>query len=581
MRTRCIRLLFFIAATTAILEGQAVLSIEPAAPSISLDCNPFEIPPPGTPPDFNCKRQSSFSLTSNVNIRGVDDLYAFQFDLYFDPTVVEVTNVADGKLVSGVHFIAGKIDNDDLDDDGFGSITFVANSMTGLVSGTSGPGTLATITFKGLKYGKSPIIVKNVTLLDSNLNEIPTNGGQFGIYAFLDRPLVTDPTPVTVCLGGSAKFSVTASGTGLLTHKWRKMTRSPGNRDDIPGETSSDFVTGTSIPLNFSIMQVSKADEAAYSVVVFDGLGTEAQSRDAQLTIQSAPNITRVPTPLTVCESQPVTFSVSAVGAAPLTYQWHHDNRPVGTESDTLTIPSATSADAGLYDVTVSDSCKQSSSPTAPARLIVNPGATLSETSLIIGREGGNPTPISVTGGCSWTAISNVVWIKITNINNGAVSFSIDANTGPQRVGTLTIAGKQFTVTQQSGGGVNDSRFVSQRGVPLTVQVNQSFEFEVTFRNTGTTTWTDAGGYELVSAAPINNVTWGKRLAVLTKSVPPCTSPQDQNCQVTFSFTKGKDVDNSLKAPSMPGLYRFEWQMVQNPVGFGDFSPATVITVTP
>ena len=65
-----------------------------------------------------------------------------------------------------------------------------------------------------------------------------------------------------------------------------------------------------------------------------------------------------------------------------------------------------------------------------------------------------NVRNVSVTAasGCAWTAASNASWIRITSgsngTGNGTVVFSVDANTGAARTGTLTIAGSTFTVSQ-------------------------------------------------------------------------------------------------------------------------------------
>jgi hypothetical protein len=60
---------------------------------------------------------------------------------------------------------------------------------------------------------------------------------------------------------------------------------------------------------------------------------------------------------------------------------------------------------------------------------------------------------VTATDGCAWTAESNTDWIAIISgggPGSGEVSYSLDANpTGRPRVGTLLIAGKTFTVTQQ------------------------------------------------------------------------------------------------------------------------------------
>ncbi len=68
---------------------------------------------------------------------------------------------------------------------------------------------------------------------------------------------------------------------------------------------------------------------------------------------------------------------------------------------------------------------------------------------------GGNGT-ITVTAepnGCNWTAVSNAAWITINSgasgTTNGTIAFSVAAYTGTTpRIGTITAAGKTFTITQ-------------------------------------------------------------------------------------------------------------------------------------
>jgi hypothetical protein len=84
----------------------------------------------------------------------------------------------------------------------------------------------------------------------------------------------------------------------------------------------------------------------------------------------------------------------------------------------------------------------------------------LSPTSQNVGAAGGTgSTTVSTNTVCLWSAVSNVPWITITSdangIGNGSVAFSVTANTGVARTGTITIAGLPFTVTQNAVlGGV-------------------------------------------------------------------------------------------------------------------------------
>jgi hypothetical protein len=57
-------------------------------------------------------------------------------------------------------------------------------------------------------------------------------------------------------------------------------------------------------------------------------------------------------------------------------------------------------------------------------------------------------------GACGWTSgSSDPSWLHITasGTGSGTAGFTADANTGPARSATLTIAGQTFTVTQASG----------------------------------------------------------------------------------------------------------------------------------
>jgi hypothetical protein len=71
---------------------------------------------------------------------------------------------------------------------------------------------------------------------------------------------------------------------------------------------------------------------------------------------------------------------------------------------------------------------------------------------------GGGSLQVNVPAGVSWTASSNDSWIAITagasGTGSGSVSFSLDANTGAARTGTITIDGLTFIIEQESGSAM-------------------------------------------------------------------------------------------------------------------------------
>jgi len=133
-----------------------------------------------------------------VNIDSVNDLYAFQFDVSFNPAVISATSLTEGAFLpagGATFFIPGVIDNTS------GLISFTADILLSAVSGVSGSGTLADLQFQALAVGASPIGLSNVILLDSTLSDISfsTNGGTVSPVGTVN-PV---PEPTTLLLLGS------------------------------------------------------------------------------------------------------------------------------------------------------------------------------------------------------------------------------------------------------------------------------------------------------------------------------------------------------------------------------------------
>jgi hypothetical protein len=59
---------------------------------------------------------------------------------------------------------------------------------------------------------------------------------------------------------------------------------------------------------------------------------------------------------------------------------------------------------------------------------------------------------VSTAGGCTWTAIANAAWLSVTSGGNGTgpgtVQFTVAANAGGARSGTITAGGQTYAVTQ-------------------------------------------------------------------------------------------------------------------------------------
>lgn len=107
-----------------------------------------------------------------------------------------------------------------------------------------------------------------------------------------------------------------------------------------------------------------------------------------------------------------------------------------------------------------------------PAECGGNPCATASinPTSASYAAPGGTGTvTVTANAACNWTAVSNSSFITITGGSNGSgngtVTYSVAANGGTtSRNGSMTIAGRPFTVNQAGTGGGGCSALITNTG---------------------------------------------------------------------------------------------------------------------
>ncbi len=86
---------------------------------------------------------------------------------------------------------------------------------------------------------------------------------------------------------------------------------------------------------------------------------------------------------------------------------------------------------------------------------------------------------VTATAGCAYTAVSNAPWITIvagSGTGSGTVTFTVEANVGPQRTGTITVGGQTFTINQ--AGGCSYSIFPTSVNIAGTA-VTGSFNLNV------------------------------------------------------------------------------------------------------
>lgn len=139
------------------------------------------------------------SLNMSLNLTDVTDLYAYQFDVIFNPLLLQASSINEGNFLSGTgstFFLPGAIDNVS------GTISFTANSLISEVNGASGSGNLGFISFDTVGTGFASVELANIILLDSNLNDIAysSSGVAINIHDNTNNPV---PEPSTILLLGA------------------------------------------------------------------------------------------------------------------------------------------------------------------------------------------------------------------------------------------------------------------------------------------------------------------------------------------------------------------------------------------
>ncbi|MFO1475707.1 MAG: immunoglobulin domain-containing protein [Verrucomicrobiota bacterium] len=166
----------------------------------------------------------------------------------------------------------------------------------------------------------------------------------------LDPPTITiPPHGVTNVVGGTAVFSVTATGFGSLTYAWQRNGTNLTDGGNVMGSRTA--------VLSLSAIQMS--DKANYSVAISNSVGYTT-STPVPLNVVRAASITSQPSSRTNYLGTPASFSVMVQGEPPFNYQWQRDGSDLadnsvisGSHGPVLTLSQVSLQDAGAYHVNV------------------------------------------------------------------------------------------------------------------------------------------------------------------------------------------------------------------------------------
>jgi hypothetical protein len=190
----------------------------------------------------------------------------------------------------------------------------------------------------------------------------------------------------------------------------------------------------------------------------------------------------------------------------------------------------------------MSTSASYSFSATTNLNLVANFGCTysISPTTANYGTAGGSSS-VSVTAGstCPWTATSSATsWLTCSpasGTGNGSVSYTVAANTGSARTGTLSLDGQTFTVTQSGvsagpftittsssptagGSTTGGGSYASGSSVTVNATANSGYTFSnwteggTVVSTTASYTFTASANRTLVANFAVSTVTPGSTL---------------------------------------------------------------------
>jgi lysophospholipase L1-like esterase len=389
----------------------------------------------------------------------------------------------------------------------------------------------------------------STNLLLNNMQ--PVNGGNYSVVVSNKLSSVTSAVAILTVLvppsissqpqsrtnvaGSPATFSVSASGTAPLSYQWQF------NVANISGATGA----------NLTLDNVQPANTGDYAVVVTNGAGT-VTSVVATLTVWVPPSITSQPQSRTNVLGTAVTFSVTATGMAPLTYQWQLNGANIGGATGAnLSLNNVQISDAGSYTVVLTNTAGAVTSAIATLTVWAPPAISsqpqsrtnLSGTVATFNVTATGATPLSYQWQLNGTAIpgangASLILNSVQAVDAGNYTVAVTNVLGAvtSAVATLTVWVPPAIISQPRNqtnmAGTTASFSIGASGtVPL------SYQWQFNGGNLAGATGTnlvlnnvqpaDAGGYAAIVSNGAGAVT--SLLATLTVVTSPTFFAQPQS----------------------------------------------------
>ena len=343
-------------------------------------------------------------------------------------------------------------------------------------------------------------------------------------HAVSGATAIVQPYTINGTVGVAYSRQLTTSGQ--TAHSWSANTAPLGSATFplVPGLTLTNSngkiggIPTTAIVTNVTISAWENSGNKGASVnAVFTITVTNATGPPPT----NPPVITAQPQSQTNFINTGVSFTVTATGTAPLSYQWKFNGSPISNAtSSNYSIPSLQTNNAGNYTVTITNAAGSTNSAAAVLTVLV-PSAD------IVAAASG---PASVTAGANFNYT-----VTITNLGPQAASNVVVADSLPPTVAFVTA----------SGSGVFNSGTVTWPAIAsLASGGSSSFTVTVSALGSGSLTNTVSANSGTADPNAANNNGTAAAARVVTSVTPPqadisvtCSGPGSVVASSGFNYT--------------------------------------------
>lgn len=283
--------------------------------------------------------------------------------------------------------------------------------------------------------------------------------------------IVQQPVSQSVTDGTNVSFSASASGTRPMAYQWAR------DGVNIPDATNDTL----------ALSNITFDAEGNYSVTASNIAGVAASAVAVLTVVPLAPAIIAQPESLTVYDGTNVTLSVTAIGTAPLHYQWLREGTNLVPETNaTLALTNVTLGESGDYAVVITNIAGTVTSLVATLTVEAIPPSIVTQP---VGRIVNDGDDVSLTVTAAGTAPLTYSWfwngIAIVDATNATLALDSVA---------VTASGSYSAVVSGLGGSITSQvavvivlpvapSIVSQ---PLSVTTNAGSEVSLAVVASGT-----------------------------------------------------------------------------------------------